>query len=59
MALDAESQELLAVEATHFENYESGQNYQETTSESRMLDFIYDDEPLGFEKYPLTSTKKM
>lgn len=28
-------------------------------SESRRLDCIYDNEHLGFEKYPLDSTKKM
>lgn len=40
-------------------NFESHQHGQETTSESRKLDCIYDDEPLGFEKYPLTYTKRM
>lgn len=58
-ALEAESQEMMVVEATQSENLESDQNDQETTSESRRLDCIYDDEPLGFEKNPLTSTKRM
>lgn len=35
------------------------QNGQETTLKIRTFDCIYDDEPLGFEKDPLASTKRM
>lgn len=62
VALEAESQEMMVVKAIMFEviqTKEICQNGQETTSESRMLNYIYDDEPLGFEKELLTSTKKM
>jgi len=34
-------------------------NFQYSSMESQMLDCIYDDEPLGFEKDPMGPTKKM
>lgn len=59
VGLEAEFQEMMAIEATKFENFESGQHGQEITSESRRLDCIYDDKPLRFEKDPFTSIKRM
>lgn len=44
------------VEAT---NVETNQNGQPTAPESHRLNCIYDDEPLGFEKDPITLTKRM
>lgn len=44
------------------EDYEKtgdGHFGQTTTSETRRLDYIYDNEPLGFEKYLIDSTKNM
>lgn len=52
----------MVVEATLFgvvQTKEIDQNNQETTSESCKLDCIYDNEPLGFEKDPLSSAKKI
>lgn len=49
----------MIIEATIIENVETGQNDQTSTSESHMLECIYDDEPLRFEKDSITSTKKM
>lgn len=52
---------MVDVEATMFEVQptEIAHNDQETTSKNCGLDCILDDEPLGFEKCPLTLTKKM
>lgn len=58
-ALKVKSQKMMVVKTTQIESFEFGHNGQETASESRRLDCIYDDEPLGFEKDPLTSTKRM
>ena len=43
----------LACEA---EGLENGRQYQTTASESRRLDCIYDNKPLGFEKNPLNES---
>lgn len=51
-ALEAEKLQNLAIKAK-VEECEDGQQGQTTASESRRLDYIYDNEPLGFEKYPL------
>lgn len=45
--LERERLQSLACEA---EGLDDGQLDQPTTSESRRLDYIYDNEPLGFEK---------
>jgi len=34
-------------------------NFQYSSMENQRLDFIYDDEPLGFKKYPMEPAKKM
>lgn len=62
VTLEVESQQKVAFKATTLETIRTikyGKNRQETTSESRRLDCIYDDTPLGFEKDPLTSTKRI
>lgn len=48
----------MALEAM-IDNNEDGHFGQTTASKSHMLDFIYDDKPLGLEKDPLNSTKRM
>lgn len=61
-ALEAKSQQILVVEAIKSENSQAnqfGSTSQLTTSKSRRLDYIYDNEPLGFEKHPIISTNKM
>lgn len=56
----SESQVMTTVKVIEFEvNKGIGQNGQETTSKSHRLDWIYNDEPLRFEKDPLISTKRM
>lgn len=45
--------------ACEAEGLESDRPDQTTTSESRRLDCIYDNEPLGFEKNPLNESQKM
>lgn len=57
-ALEAEKLKNLAIEAK-VEEYEDGQQGQTTASESRRLDFIYDNEPLGFKKDPLNELERM
>ncbi|PNY02082.1 hypothetical protein L195_g025386, partial [Trifolium pratense] len=53
MALEANMlQENMAVEASGCEN-------GKTLPSIQKLDCIYDEEPLGFEKYPLSSSQKM
>lgn len=60
MTLEVKLYEMMVVEATEFEvNKEIIHSGQETTSKNHMLDCIYDDEPLGFEKYLLALTKRM
>lgn len=39
--------------------FEDGRQDQVTTSESRRLDCIYDNEPLGFKKNPSHESQKM
>ena len=56
-ALEADKQSLV-VEAINKEMNISQQG-QTTASESRRLDCIYDDEPLGFEKNPSNELQKM
>lgn len=59
VTLESKSQGMMVVKATEFEvNKEISLNGQDTTSKSHRLDCIYDDKPLGFEKDPLTSTKR-
>lgn len=41
------------------ENLKGCLDSQTTTSESQRLNFIYDNEPLEFEKDPLETKKKM
>ena len=58
-ALEAKSQQILVVKAIKPKNSwvnKSGLTGQRTTSESRRLDCIYDDDPLGFKKYPTIPT---
>ena len=57
-ALEAEKLQNLAIEAK-VEECEDGQQGQTTASESRRLDWIYDNEPLGLEKDPLNKFPRM
>lgn len=51
---------MMVIEAMVFRvQKEISQNCQETALESCKINYIYDDEPLGFEKDPFTSTKNM
>lgn len=61
-ALGAKSKQILVVEANEpkiswVNKY--GFTNQTTTSESWRMDYIYDDEPFGFQKDPMISTRKM
>lgn len=61
-ALEVEAHQKLVFEATIvkiIKTLKIGQNGRPTASESCRLDYIYDDKPLGFEKDPMTSTKRM
>lgn len=58
-SIEADYQELLAIKATKIEVIHTnkfGQEDQETTSKSRELDYIHDDEPLVFENDPTILT---
>lgn len=60
--LKVEDHQKMVVEAKTVqtvETLETGQNGETTSSESCRLDYMYDDKPLGFEKYLMTSTKRM
>lgn len=60
--LEVVSQTKVVVEAITIETNDTikvGHNGQTTASESQRLDCIYDNEPLGFEKDPLTSTRRI
>lgn len=54
--LERERLQNLACEA---EGLKDGQLDQTTTSKSRRLHYIYDNEPLGFEKNPQNESQKM
>lgn len=60
-ALEAKNLQNMTCEANveNSENLRGGLNGQTTSSESRKLDFIYDNEPLRFEKDPFESNEKM
>lgn len=60
-ALEAETFQNTAFEVNveNSDNFGGGLNGQTIASESWRLDFIYDDEPLGFEKDALDLNKKM
>lgn len=61
MALEVESQQILDVEVIRSENSQEnqfGSTSQTTTSESRRLGYIYDDEPLGVQERPNTIDQK-
>lgn len=61
-ASKTESHQILVVKAIKPKNSwedQSGFTGQTTTSKSRRLDCIYDDEPLGFEKDPIILNRKM
>lgn len=57
-ALEAEKLQTLAIKAK-VKECEDGQQGQTTASESQMLDCIYDNEPLRFDKDPLNELQRM
>lgn len=60
-ALEVENFQNMACEANveSFENLRCGINGRTTASKNHKLDYIYDNEPLGFEKGPQETNKKM
>lgn len=56
--LESDSKQKMIVKAIAVKICEADKVVKDTLSYNQMVDYIYDDEPLGFEKDPLTSGKK-